>query len=244
MLIPPRMLAHVLLAGACVLAAGFALGACTQPINVHDTQEAKGQPCINCHNSAYMTTTNPKHAGVMPTNCNTCHNTGSWLPATVTDHHWFPLDGKHTTVACGNCHVNGYNPGATPTDCYSCHMADFQNASNNIAGHANFATTCQDCHTTAGWDQAGGHPESKFPITTGKHANSGISCTDCHSQPGPWTAGQNTDCIHCHLGAHTTPGIDSTHQGISGYPAGGSASAPTPNFCLMCHPSGQQATGG
>ncbi len=156
---------HVVLAVSCVIAALVALGAgaCGTTGNIHDTSDVRGQPCINCHSSAYATAKSPQP-------------------------------------------------------------------------HTGFSTSCNDCHSTTSWIPAAGHPEQKFPITTGPHANAGIACTDCHiSALGSPSGGANCDCVHCHLGAHTAPGIDDKHTDVGSYP--GSASSP-PNFCLKCHPSG------
>jgi len=123
--------------------------------------------------------------------------------------------------ACFDCHSTAYDIVQTPK-------------------HAGvYPTTCSDCHSTSAWiPAAGGHPEAKFPITTGSHANPGIACSDCHiASLGADTGGQNTDCGSCHLGAHNAPAIDATHASVANYPG----SAPTsPPSCLNagCHPSG------
>ncbi|HEY2517971.1 MAG TPA: hypothetical protein VGI39_44175 [Polyangiaceae bacterium] len=121
--------------------------------------------------------------------------------------------------------------------CYDCHSSAYQVVKTPV--HVGvYPTTCADCHTTTAWIPAvSGHPEAQFPITTGSHANKGIGCADCHiASLGPSTGGQNTDCMHCHLGAHNTPGIDATHAGIAGYPG----TPASPHSCLNagCHPSG------
>jgi hypothetical protein len=122
--------------------------------------------------------------------------------------------------------------------CYDCHSTAYQIVQTPV--HVGvMPTTCADCHSTNAWiPAAGGHPEDKFPITTGSHANPAIGCSDCHiASLGADTGGQNTDCVHCHLGAHNTPAIDSAHTGVANYPG----SAPTsPPSCLNagCHPSG------
>jgi hypothetical protein len=159
---------ETVLAATCILAAfASSLGAaCTNNPNIHDTDQASGQPCINCHQSAYALVKNPKHEGLFPQTCETCHSTNAWIPA------------------------------------------------------------------------SGGHPESKFPITTGSHSNKAIACADCHiASLGSDVAGQNTDCVHCHLGAHTLPSIDGAHTTVAGYSP---ASASMPHSCLSagCHPSG------
>ncbi|HZU84230.1 MAG TPA: hypothetical protein VE987_14975 [Polyangiaceae bacterium] len=134
--------------------------------NVHQTSQARDEPCVACHGAAYEQVRTPLHVGVYPDTCADCHGTSAWAPAT------------------------------------------------------------------------GGHPESKFPITTGSHANKAIGCDDCHvPSMGSDTGGQNTDCVHCHIGAHTTPLIDGAHTTVAGYTP---SSASTPHSCLAagCHPSG------
>lgn len=140
-------------------------GGCTTT-NIHDTSQARSEPCVHCHSAAYNQVQTPVHVGVYPDTCADCHNTSAWSPAT------------------------------------------------------------------------GGHPEAMFPITTGSHANKAIGCNDCHIESlGPDIGGQNTDCVDCHIGAHTTPSIDSAHTTVAGYTP---SSTSMPHSCLAagCHPSG------
>jgi len=122
--------------------------------------------------------------------------------------------------------------------CYDCHSAAYELA--QTPKHLGlYPTTCAECHVTRGWVPASsGHPESKFPITSGSHSNKAIGCADCHiAAQGPDTGGQNCDCTHCHIGAHVTPTIDAVHIGVSGYP--GSTPTATPSCRgVGCHPSG------
>ena len=64
--------------------------------------------CYSCHKS------NDKHNGANGTKCASCHNTSGWTQ-TAVDHSTtaFPLTGKHTTVACASCHVNGVYKGTS-----------------------------------------------------------------------------------------------------------------------------------
>jgi hypothetical protein len=94
----------------------------------------------------------------------------------------------------------------------------------------------------AGWKKGaitGLHPEASFPRTTGAHADARIKCQDCHVLArGTSAGGQNTDCVHCHVGSHVTPAIDARHAqlNVASYPV-----APTTtNFCLGCHPAGKK----
>ena len=102
-------------------------------------------------------------------------------------------------------------------------------------GHASFATTCQDCHSTTAWRPASGgsHPQARFSIT-GTHS---YACNECHNPSlGPDGAG-NADCVGCHEGEHTLARMDGEHNGIGDYPRGANRA---PNFCLQCHADGRE----
>jgi hypothetical protein len=224
--------------GGGVLAAVVLLGACERAQDVHATTEARAAPCVSCHQAAFAHAANPPHDGVLPTTCESCHNTMEWTPATVTNHPWYPLDGRHRATACSGCH-GGSPPryAGTPQDCVTCHLADYQNSTYPV--HDTLPQTCPDCHTTAGFKPATGgyHPEAVFPIQTGSHSNPAIGCNDCHrSSLGSPLGGQNTDCIHCHLGSHNRPAIDAVHTAFgAAYPGPDPSSA---NFCRSCHQAG------
>jgi hypothetical protein len=125
---------------------------------------------------------------------------------------------------------------AKSTACFDCHATAYE-AVQTPPHVGVFPTTCGDCHATSAWTPAiDEHPEAKFPITTGPHANKAIGCADCHiTSLGSDVGGQNTDCVHCHIGAHDTPAIDAVHAGVANYPGSMPTSPPT---CLGCHPSG------
>jgi predicted CXXCH cytochrome family protein len=90
-------------------------------------------------------------AAGFPTTCDTCHTTTDWTGATFNHNNTpFPLTGAHTTVACNLCHINNVFAG-TPTDCYSCHQADFTGTTNPNHVTAGWPTTCTTCHTTTAW---------------------------------------------------------------------------------------------
>ena len=106
--------------------------------------------CVSCHQSDYARTTNPNHAaGRFPTTCESCHTINAWRPAKF-DHSQtgFPLTGAHATVDCARCHVGGRYQG-TPTDCYSCHRADYAATTNPNHQSAGFPVDCQSCHSTS-----------------------------------------------------------------------------------------------
>lgn len=125
--------------------------------------------------------------------------------------------------------------------CLSCHYAAFLKVETRplpAFQHNTKMANCSECHATSTWTS---HPEARFPIqaATSKHMYPAMGCGDCHiAALGAYTAGANTDCIHCHIGAHTIATIDDTHAalGVSGYtPA---ANAPHGCLAVNCHPSG------
>lgn len=147
----------------------------------HPGGRYRGTPtdCYSCHAK------DDAHNGQFGTNCAACHNTSGW-PNASFDHSKtsFPLVGKHTTVACTACHINGQYKG-TPKDCYSCHAKD-------DAHSGQYGTDCGVCHDPNGWSPAH-FDHSIFPLT-GAHAS--LPCADCH--PNGRFKGTPTACSACH----------------------------------------------
>ena len=80
--------------------------------------------CYSCHQANYAATTNPNHrAASFPTQCQTCHTTSAWKPATFDhDGRYFPIySGTHRGrwSSCSECHVNPGNYKAF--ECILCH---------------------------------------------------------------------------------------------------------------------------
>ncbi|HVU03275.1 MAG TPA: cytochrome c3 family protein [Polyangiaceae bacterium] len=126
----------------------IACGAC----HTGDPPRFAGTPteCSGCHLPAYTAAEHPAHVNVLPQTCGDCHGKDAWTPATVKEHPWFVLDGKHLTAPCIGCHTG--NPkrfAGTPSDCVACHLADYQRST--FPGHSSFPQTCHDCHDTGGW---------------------------------------------------------------------------------------------
>lgn len=204
--------------------------------------------CYLCHAEDYASATNPPHVGVNPTTCWECHDTDAWRPARGGGHpeaDFAIATGHHSGIGCADCHdsARGSYTNGQNTDCIGCHLevhlfADMS-ALHRERGVADFPALpetpnfCLSCHPD-GNAPGSSHPEDRFPIGEGHH--SGIVCSACHDATrGSSGGGANTDCTHCHLGAHPRSQTDPMHAGVSGYPAG---DAP-PNFCLTCHPRGQ-----
>ncbi len=88
------------------------------------------------------------------------------------------MTGAHLTTACAQCHVNN-NYTSLPTDCYSCHKADFTGTNNPGHVSAGFPTNCAVCHTTANWLNATfNHTTYTGYALTGMHAT--LTCLQCH----------------------------------------------------------------
>ena len=219
---------------------------------------ATAADCWSCHQSNFAAATNPNHvAGNFSHQCQTCHSAVAWQPATFNHNlSAFPLTGRHTTVACADCHINGQYTG-TPTECYACHATDFQSAANPSHTANSFPHTCTQCHGTTGWSPSTfNHAATSFPLS-GAHAT--VSCANCH------TGGQYTDlpgdCNSCHAAdyqgaanpSHTalhlsllcatchTTGDWSPAQfdhNLAAFPLTGAHRTVT---CTQCHPGGQYA---
>ena len=199
-------------AGAYALAISTALTACSRAQDPHETTEARGQPCINCHRSAYASALSPTHVGALPETCNTCHNTNAWTPATVTEHPWFELRGQHLMAPCSGCHTG--TPAryqGTPTVCVDCHRPAFA-AATNPAHVGMFPETFNTCHGTTSW-VPGTLTEHPWFLLDGKHALT--PCASCHTGNPHRFAGTPSECVGCHLGDYQKsayPGHDKFPQ--------------------------------
>lgn len=186
---------------------------------IHETETAKVTICSTCHLAQYKAATNPPHDGIFPTQCAGCHGQASWKPAVNVSHDWFPLNNKHATLQCTQCHTKGFargaNPPAGPQQCYGCHQKNFEAATN--PSHAGFSTECTRCHSDAGWKPFfhGGW------LLTGKHTTA--PCTGCHTGTPPTYVGTPKDCFSCHQANYNAAA--STVSGHNTFPT----------LCTNCH---------
>jgi len=177
--------------------------------------------CFGCHKPDYIGTNDPSHvAAGLPTACDMCHSTTDWSGATF-DHSKtpFPLTGAHIKVPCLNCHTNNVFAG-TPTDCYSCHKADYTGTTNPNHTSASFPTTCDTCHTTTSWLGATFN-HTWWPTN---HGGAHGVCSTCHTNPSNYTV---FTCTNCHTKSRT----DGDHQGVQGY-------VYNSVNCYACHKNG------
>ena len=155
-----------------------------------------------------------------PTTCGSCHSVNGWTPATF-DHGKtrFPLAGAHQRVECARCHVGGKYAG-TPSDCFSCHQANYQAVKNPDHVAAGFPTKCDSCHNVNAWRPASftDHSKTRFPLT-GAHQR--VNCAQCHVG-GKYT-GTPTDCFSCHQAKYQA--TKNPNHVAAGFPT----------TCLSCH---------
>ncbi|MDF1866381.1 MAG: hypothetical protein P1U70_16215, partial [Saprospiraceae bacterium] len=170
--------------------------------------------CITCHTNPE---TGNEHNGVNgyvyeSTACLACHPTGSADDNFDHNSTNFPLTGAHITVNCLECHANGYQ--GTPTDCESCHLAEFNQTTNPNHLALGLPTDCQSCHTTdPTWSPASMPNHDDFWVLDGAHLPIANNCVDCHN--GDYNNTPN-DCASCHtddFNATTNP--SHTNLGLS-----------------------------
>ncbi|HMK22172.1 MAG TPA: hypothetical protein VK466_07535, partial [Terriglobales bacterium] len=211
--------------------------------------------CVSCHLKDYTSTNNPNHAAAgIPQQCEMCHTTAGWQPASF-DHSKtaFPLTGAHTSVQCGQCHLNG-NYNLTTAACYSCHQKDYQSTNSPNHASVNFPQQCEVCHNTSAWNPATfNHNNTSFPLT-GAHTS--VTCVNCHknnnytslptacygchatdytsaNNPNHVTAGFPQQCEICHTTSNWTSAT--FNHASTGWPLTG---AHTNLQCSQCHGSG------
>jgi hypothetical protein len=152
--------------------------------------------CITCHQAEFLRAEHPVHANVLPVACERCHSEQSWTPTTFDHEQLFALQGAHALVECSGCHTQGFDAGQTPNECVGCHRDDYDRSP--LPGHAQFPTTCADCHGTSAWTPASGagavDHDRFFPLQ-GAHAQA--ACASCHTQG--YAPGQTPrECVGCH----------------------------------------------
>lgn len=189
--------------------------------HVNNNYKLTSTVCVTCHLKDFQSATNPNHVSSgFPQQCDVCHNTTAWIPSSFNHNNTpFPLTGFHTKVPCAQCHVNN-NYTSLPTDCYSCHKADYNGTNNPNHAAAGFPTTCATCHNTTSWLGATFN-HTYFPMN---HGGANGVCSTCHTNPSNYLV---FTCTNCHQKAQT----DSNHQGVSGY-------VYNSTNCYNCHRNG------
>jgi NMD protein affecting ribosome stability and mRNA decay len=166
---------------------------CTQ-CHVKPVFTSVGLRCQDCHADI--------HRRQLGANCEQCHTVRGWQVSVqqVQQHNnRFPLTGAHAAVDCDSCHKGAANSKfqTMSTECYSCHAAEFQTASNPNHVTARFPLSCNTCHGTDNWLNANfDHAAVGFPLAGG-HAVPPRQCADCHLNNNYNLV--STTCVSCHL---------------------------------------------
>jgi hypothetical protein len=130
----------------------------------------------------------------------------------------FPLIGKHRTVPCTECHLDGTRKG-TPRDCEACHW--YRKPDDRYG--LRLGLHCGDCHTPLDWKSiipgSWEHERETGFRLGGVHRT--IDCYRCHAN-GVFP-GQGVECIDCH-------GEDYNEAGEPNHAAG-----QFPTDCKICH---------
>ena len=171
--------------------------------------------CSSCHNGTIATGKTADHI-VTAGECDVCHSTGAWTPASV-DHAAFSGN-------CISCHDGVTASGKSSAHitssnvCDACHQklpANWTPVSPSAVDHNEVTGVCSSCHNGT--------------IATGKTADHIVTteeCDVCHST-GAWTpasvdhAAFSGNCISCHDGV-TASGKSAAHIASS-------------NVCDACH---------
>ncbi len=161
------------------------------------------QRCNSCHPD--------RHQGTLSLECQSCHNTNAWSPASAFDHAKakYPLLWKHRPVECAKCHEGAAKKSDNQpvvfltrnfADCRPCHASPH--------GSKFVDKTCRSCHTPEGWNMvvSFNHTQTRFPLT-GKHAT--VLCAKCHAQSAAsknkvvsFATKEFVDCRPCHTSPH------------------------------------------
>lgn len=169
--------------------------ACTD-CHADATHQNTPTTCFGCHAE------DDSHGGRSGENCETCHNPSSWSDtsfdhASNTD---FPLEFKHATLSCADCHSKDLFDDVMDMACASCHLED-----DGHAGHR--GTDCGACHASEEWSRPTfDHDLATDFLLKGSHRT--VVCNDCHAEP-IFEASPGTDCASCHL-------EDEPHEGLLG----------------------------
>jgi hypothetical protein len=176
--------------------------------------------CSDCHKDP--------HKGSFTQTCQSCHNTSGWKKISLGavnerfDHSKtkFPLEGKHSSVDCAQCHANGdFKKPLAFQKCMDCHKPDPHSGQFTKRPGGG---ECASCHNVDGWKPSTftvkEHATSAYPLQGG-HAR--VECTQCHVPKGKDTLFKIkfAACTDCHSDRH----------------AGQFAAAPYLNACDRCH---------
>ncbi len=127
----------------------------------------------------------------------------------------FRLEGRHQTVACESCHLNGQFAG-TPTTCYQCHWI----RRKDDRYQTRLGSQCQDCHRPTSWTAVNFNHTSTAGVALGTNHRT-LACSTCH-QSGQFKGG-TAECATCHVKQYQS--TQSPNHVAAGFPT----------TCDSCH---------
>jgi hypothetical protein len=229
--------------------AAVACAACHKDFSTPALKKPAFATCASCHADAH------KGAATLAgktVDCASCHTVNGYVPSTFTvaahASSKYPLEGKHATVTCGDCHTR--NTAATAVarfgsskvvmrpafaQCTDCHGDDH---GGQLKARADKGQ-CSACHRVTGWQpstfDSAAHAKLKLPLD-GRHQQ--VDCAACHGVKRAnlppisrtVTLGKanflfqvpEIDCVACHVDPHRGRFMTG---GARGQPAG----------CPTCH---------
>jgi hypothetical protein len=161
--------------------------------------------CAGCHEDT--------HGGRLGSRCETCHSTSGWRGTLRAgfDHGRtaYPLEGRHTALACERCHTPGRPLRMAHGRCTDCHA----DAHAGQLARRTDGGRCESCHDVNGFRPArfgvDEHAKTAYPLT-GAHL--AVACDRCHlpTTPPSRRGGEktarlrfaSTRCADCHRDPH------------------------------------------
>ncbi|MBZ5636707.1 MAG: hypothetical protein LAO55_26575 [Acidobacteriia bacterium] len=184
-------------------------------------QPVAHEKCADCHEDVHKGQFAGRAAG---SDCVACHTETSFKPSLYTrEQHQesrFPLEGKHATMECAQCHKPAGRDAKYKLETTTCAQCHTDVHTGQFAGAA-YANRCEACHTQVTFAPStyslARHAQTKF-VLTGAHV--AVLCADCHkplavaATPAARQyhfAEQN--CTSCHNDPHrTTQACESCHN--------------------------------
>ena len=108
----------------------------------------RGTPtaCVACHaEPAY-------HFGLFGSDCQSCHNTRTWVPASYNQEHGFPLNHGDANGSCETCHPSALSQ----YTCFNCHKHEPEKtARKHLEKGIPDISNCANCHPNGKKEESG-----------------------------------------------------------------------------------------
>lgn len=168
--------------------------------NNSEFQQFKGlafDNCNQCHKDI--------HAGKLGTDCKSCHIETSFRDVKNLENFnhsltAYPLEGKHASVKCYDCHRNSCTEPLAHSKCNNCH----EDYHHRVFSERRNESDCIDCHDISGFNvpkyTIEQHNASAFALN-GAHL--ATPCLSCHKKTDKWLFRNiGSNCVDCHKNIH------------------------------------------